>query len=65
MQGWIEKIFSARGKEVLIKSVAQSVPVFSMSYFKLPWSIGEHINSLIRKFWWGCKEWKRKPDWVS
>jgi hypothetical protein len=36
IQGWIVKILSAGGKEVLIKSVAQTVPIFSMSCFKLP-----------------------------
>ena len=35
IQGWMEKCMSASGKEVLIKSVAQSIPVFSMSRFRL------------------------------
>ena len=56
---------STAGKKVLVKSVAQSVPVFSMSCFKLPRGLCEHLNKLIRKFWWGTKEGKRKPHWVS
>lgn len=43
---WMAKVLSAEGKEVLIKSVAQAVPVFSMSCFKLPRGLCEHINSL-------------------
>ena len=36
VQGWVENTMSSAGKEVLVKSVAQSIPVFSMSCFKLP-----------------------------
>ena len=65
VQGWIERTISSAGKEVLVKSVAQGVSVFSMSCFKLPRGLCEHLNMLIRKFWWGSKEGKRKPHWVS
>ena len=60
IQGWIEQILSAGGKEVLIKYVAQYVLVFAMSCFKLPRGLCEHVYSMIRKFWWGCKEGKKK-----
>ena len=65
IQGWMEKCLSAGGKEVLIKSVAQSIPTYSMSCFKLYRGLTEHINSLIRKLWWGSKRGQRKPAWVS
>lgn len=63
--GWIEQILSAGGKGVLIKSVLQAIPTFAMSLFKLPRGLCEHINSIIRGFWWGSKEGKKKPHWVS
>jgi hypothetical protein len=53
------------GKEVLIKSVVQEIPTFSMSCFKLPRGLCSHINGLIRKFWWGSKNGERKIAWVS
>ena len=65
IQGWIEKSLSTAGKEVLVKLVAQAVPVYSMSCFKLPRGLCEHLNKLIRKFWWGSKNGQRKPHWVS
>lgn len=65
IQGWIEQILSVGGKEVLIKSVAQTLPTYAMGCFKLPRGLCEHIDSLLRKFWWGAKEGKRKTAWVS
>jgi hypothetical protein len=28
IQGWLEKLLSARGKDILIKSVVQAIPIF-------------------------------------
>jgi hypothetical protein len=50
---------------VLIKSFVQAILVYSMSCFKLPRGICQQINALIRGFWWGSKQGKRKPHWVS
>lgn len=61
IQGWIESTISTAGKEVLVKAVAQAVPVYSMSCFKLPRGLCEHLNMLIRKFWWGSKDGHHKP----
>ena len=65
IQGWMEILLSAGGKEVLIKAVAQAIPTYSMSCFKLPRGLCESINSLIRNFWWGSRDGKRKTCWVS
>ena len=65
VRGWMEKLLSTGGKQVLIKLVEQVVRVYSMSCFKLPRGLCEHINSLIRKFWGASMEGQRKPSWVS
>lgn len=49
--GWREKTFSTRGKETLIKAVAQVVPSYAMGIFKLPVEIAEDINRIIAQFW--------------
>jgi len=65
VQGWMEQTLSAGGKEVLIKAVAQAVPIFSMSCFRLPRGLCQHIDGLLRGFWWGSKEGKRRTCWVA
>ena len=65
VKGWMSKCLSAGGKDVLIKSVAHAIPVYSMSCFKLLRGLCNHLNSIIRKFWWGSKQGRRKPCWVS
>jgi hypothetical protein len=65
IQGWMEQCLSAGGKEVLIKSVAQAIPTFSMSCFRLPRGLCQHIDGLLRNFWWGSKEGKRRTCWVA
>ena len=53
IQGWQHKFFLSGGKEVLIKAVAQAVPTFAMSVFKIPLGLCEEIQKEVAKFWWG------------
>ena len=48
--GWKEKFISKAGREILIKTMAQLIPTYSMSLFKLPWSICNSINSLVVRY---------------
>ncbi|XP_019186532.1 PREDICTED: uncharacterized protein LOC109181235 [Ipomoea nil] len=50
---WSKKMLSQAGKEVLLKSVAQSMPTFSMSIFLLPETVCQSIERTMNKFWWG------------
>jgi hypothetical protein len=52
VQGWMEQILSAGSKEVLIKAVAQAVPTYSMSCFRLTRGLCQHMDSLLCSFWW-------------
>lgn len=49
ISNWQHKFFS-RGKEVLIKAVAQAIPVFAMSAFKIPLTLYEDIQKAITRF---------------
>lgn len=40
-------------REVLTKSVIQSIPTYTMGCFKIPLGPCHDIESLIKIFWWG------------
>ncbi|XP_031097211.1 uncharacterized protein LOC116001448 [Ipomoea triloba] len=50
---WNKRLLSQAGKEVLLKSVAQSMPTFSMSVFLLPESVCLSIERTMNRYWWG------------
>ena len=53
INGWKEKFFSHGGREVLIKAVAQSIPTYTMSCFRLPDGLCNDLNNMFSNFWWG------------
>lgn len=51
VNGSMEKLLSVGGNDVLIKSIAQAILVYSMSCFKIPKGLCHHINSEILMGW--------------
>jgi len=56
LKGWKGKLLSMGGKEILIKAVAQAIPIYTMSCFQLPQGLREDMESIMRSFWWGQKQ---------
>jgi hypothetical protein len=62
---WDERNLSSAGKERLIKSIAQAIPVYVMSIFILPGRVHEALTRCIRRFWWGETAGKGKAHWIA
>ena len=51
ISSWHHKFFSCGGKEILIKAVAQAIPTYAMSVFKLSLGFCDDMQRAIAKFW--------------
>ena len=56
---------SHAAKDTLIKSVAQALPSYAMSVFKMSIGFCEEYEKLIRDFWWGDESGSRKVHWTA
>jgi len=65
LAGWEAKLLSQVGREILIKSMAQALPTYTMACFKLLFSLCHEIESMICRFFWGQKGDSRKIHWVK
>jgi hypothetical protein len=65
INGWKEKILSIGGKEILLKAVAQAIPVYAMSVFQIPKGVCKRMTDAIAQFWWGDDENSNKMHWLA
>ena len=62
---WKSKFLSISGREVLTKAIIQSIPTYSMSMFKLPYSLIKELHRLCAQFWWGRNDEKKRMHWCT
>ncbi|XP_028784473.1 uncharacterized protein LOC114740485 [Neltuma alba] len=65
LQGWKQKLVTFAGREILIKAVANAIPIFPMSCFSFPKNFCRELDSLISRFWWGQKDEEGRIHWKS
>lgn len=63
--GWKGQGLSKAAKEVLVKSVLQAVPAYTMSCFRFPKKLCRNLSSISSNFWWGATNGARKVHWVG
>jgi len=52
LDAWRFKFVSRAGKEVLLKCIAQALPIFAMSVYLLPKSVCDRLERTMNRFWW-------------
>ncbi|XP_030502725.2 uncharacterized protein LOC115717895 [Cannabis sativa] len=52
INSWEGKFLSRAGKEILIKSVVQSLPSYAMNVFLLPVGTCKELEKMMASFWW-------------
>uniref|UniRef100_A0A2N9GUD6 Reverse transcriptase domain-containing protein n=1 Tax=Fagus sylvatica TaxID=28930 RepID=A0A2N9GUD6_FAGSY len=52
ISSWSSKYLSWASCITMIRSVAQMIPVYTMSTFKIPTKICDRMDATIRRFWW-------------
>ncbi|KAM0855878.1 hypothetical protein ACQ4PT_049496 [Festuca glaucescens] len=65
IQGWMERMLSKVGKEILIKACAQAIPIFAMTCFDITKGLCDDINSMICRHWWAYQDNDHKMHWLS
>jgi len=62
---WGNKYLSFGGRIVLLISVLNALPIFYLSFFKMPVCVAKKIVRIQREFLWGGTKDGRKINWVS
>ncbi|GMI95675.1 hypothetical protein HRI_003236800 [Hibiscus trionum] len=59
------RILSQGGKEILIKSILQSIPLFVMSCFLLSGVFCKEMEAKIARYWWQHSQLKKGVHWCT
>jgi ribonuclease HI len=65
INSWRGRALSKAGKDVMIKSVLQSIPTYTMSVYMVPDSIINDIEKMINSFWWGGGADNKGIRWLA
>ena len=62
---WGHKYISFGGRIVLLNSVLNVIPIFYLSFLKLPVQVWKRLVRIQREFLWGGVEGSKKISWVK
>jgi ribonuclease HI len=65
INSWRSRPLSKAGKEVMIKSVLQAIPLYVMSIYIIPDATVNEIEKMLNSFWWGGGANNKGIRWMS
>ncbi|XP_070669022.1 uncharacterized protein [Malus domestica] len=51
LNGWKGSLLNSAGKEILIKIMAQAIPIYTMQTFMLTKTLCDELNQLVAQYW--------------
>jgi hypothetical protein len=63
--GWGNKFVSLGGRIVLLNAVLNAIPIFYLSYFKIPIMVWKKIRRIQREFLWGSRRGSKRISWIK
>lgn len=65
LRSWEDKKISFGGRITLLKSVLSAIPIYQLSFYRLPKKTLRDLTSLQRRFLWGGCESNQKIAWLK
>ncbi|GAU29496.1 hypothetical protein TSUD_360410 [Trifolium subterraneum] len=62
---WRNKHISLGGRIVMINAVLNAIPIFHLSFLKMPVLVWKKVVRIQREFLWGCVRGGKKVSWVK
>ena len=50
---------------MLIKTIVQAIPTYTIGIFKIPMALCDTLNSTLAKYWWGQTKDEKKIHWIN
>ncbi|XP_057432601.1 uncharacterized protein LOC130725381 [Lotus japonicus] len=65
LSAWKQKMLSVEGRVCLINNVLTAIPLFFVSFFRIPKGVLKEVKRIMRTFLWGGSELDPKIAWVK
>lgn len=65
LRNWKLKFLSQARKEILIKLVLKTIPIYSIGVYKLPKGLLQEINKFMQDYWLGQIGQVRRVQWTK
>jgi hypothetical protein len=62
---WSNKFISLGGRITLLNSVLNAIPIFYLSFLKVPIQVWKTVKRIQREFLWGGRRGRKKVNWVK